>query len=301
MIDPVVSICCITYNHEPFIANAIEGFLMQKTDYPYEIIIGDDCSTDKTREIIEEYANHYPGRIRIIASDRNVGVIANEHRVLTEAKGKYIAFCEGDDYWTEPCKLQRQVDFLEHHSEFSVCFHRIKHYNYSSKTWFQERNNDLFLNDEEGVEFDYKIFKEKGLEVMTVAMIYRKEKLDSKLYLRYKYYRDTHQIYHLLQEGKGYLFSFVGAVRTVHKDGINGGLSVLERSKKAIHVYADIYKLNKTEELKQDYINSIQYCIYECIKHHRLWDEIHFTLKLFVIQKSLYRLFSNIKRIIKHE
>lgn len=119
----MVSICCITYNHEEYIAQAIDGFLMQKTNFKIEILIGEDCSTDKTREIIEEYANKHPSVIKLITSETNVGPTKNTKRVISIASGKYVALCDGDDFWTDDRKLQRQIDFLENNAEFAICCH----------------------------------------------------------------------------------------------------------------------------------------------------------------------------------
>jgi len=112
---PLVSVCMITHNHEPYIAQAIEGVLSQKTAFPFELIIGEDCSTDATREIVFEYASCHPNLIRVITSETNVGGKANEARVFACARGRYIAVCEGDDFWREPLKLQHQVEYLEAH------------------------------------------------------------------------------------------------------------------------------------------------------------------------------------------
>lgn len=115
--EPLVSGEMITYNHEEYIAQAIEGVLMQKTDFPFELVIGEDCSTDRTREIVLDYQKKYPEIIRVITSDKNVGMHKNGLRTNKACRGKYIAFCEGDDYWTDPLKLQKQVDFLERHPD----------------------------------------------------------------------------------------------------------------------------------------------------------------------------------------
>ena len=123
MTMPLVTAKTITYNHAPFIRQCIEGVLMQETNFPIEYIIGEDCSTDGTREIVEEYARRYPDTIRLITSEQNVGARENSRRTTKAARGKYIALCEGDDYWTDPHKLQKQVDFLEAHPECSMCFH----------------------------------------------------------------------------------------------------------------------------------------------------------------------------------
>ncbi len=115
--EPLVSICSITYNHAPYIRQCLDGFLMQQTNFPIEIIINDDCSTDGTTEIVREYAEKYPDMIFPIFHEENQyqkGVRGMFQRfVFPKARGKYIAICEGDDYWTDPLKLQKQVDILE--------------------------------------------------------------------------------------------------------------------------------------------------------------------------------------------
>ncbi|KAB2953763.1 glycosyltransferase [Heliorestis acidaminivorans] len=123
---PLVSICCITYNHEKYIADAIEGFLMQKTNFPIEIIIHDDASADKTAEIIRTYEEKHPDLIKPIYQKENQyskGIKISPTFVYPKAQGKYIALCEGDDYWTDPLKLQKQVDYMEANPECSMCFH----------------------------------------------------------------------------------------------------------------------------------------------------------------------------------
>lgn len=122
MKDVLVSICCITYNHELYIKDVLDGFVMQKTDFPFEIVISDDCSKDGTRKAIDEYKAKYPEHIRDISPKENMGSMQNFLYVQRSANGKYIALCEGDDYWTDPLKLQKQVDFLESHPDYSLCF-----------------------------------------------------------------------------------------------------------------------------------------------------------------------------------
>jgi len=122
---PVVSICCITYNHKDFIVEAIEGFLMQETTFPVEIIINDDASTDGTSAIIQDYAIRYPRLIRAIIQIENQYAkrVPILNKLLLSANGKYIATCEGDDYWICNQKLQQQVTFLEQHPDVALCFH----------------------------------------------------------------------------------------------------------------------------------------------------------------------------------
>ncbi len=96
---------------------------MQKTNFNYEILIGEDCSTDNTKKIIERYINQYPDKIRIITSEKNVGARENVLRLFEQSRGKYIAECEGDDYWIDPFKLQKQIDYLEENPGCTMCFH----------------------------------------------------------------------------------------------------------------------------------------------------------------------------------
>jgi glycosyltransferase involved in cell wall biosynthesis len=120
---PLVSVFSLVYNHENFIRRAIDSWLMQKTSFKFEIVIGEDCSTDKSREIVLSYAKKYPDIIKVITSDTNVGMRENSRRTKNACTGKYIAFCEGDDYWIDPNKLQIQVEFMEKNPDFSLCFH----------------------------------------------------------------------------------------------------------------------------------------------------------------------------------
>ncbi len=113
MTEPLVSVRMITYNHAPYIRHMIESVLSQKTDFPFEVIIGEDCSTDGTREIVFEYAEKYPDMIRPITSDQNVGMHENGRRAFKACRGKYVAYCDGDDYWLRNDKLQKQADYLE--------------------------------------------------------------------------------------------------------------------------------------------------------------------------------------------
>ena len=119
----MVSVWMITYNHERFVAQAIESVLMQETDFPVEVVIGDDDSTDGTRAICEEYARTHPGRVRLLPGGRNLGMLANMMRTLAACRGRYVAMCEGDDYWTDPKKLQKQVTWMDEHPTASFCFH----------------------------------------------------------------------------------------------------------------------------------------------------------------------------------
>ena len=125
----MVTIRCITYNHEPYIRQCLDGFVMQKTNFRFEAIVHDDASTDSTATIIKEYAEKYPDIIKPIFETENQYSKrdASLTRIMdNHTHGKYVAMCEGDDYWIDPLKLQKQIDFLEAHPEYSYSCHRYK-------------------------------------------------------------------------------------------------------------------------------------------------------------------------------
>jgi glycosyltransferase involved in cell wall biosynthesis len=134
--NPLVSVYTLAYKHEKFIAQAIEGVIAQQCDFPIELIIGEDCSPDATREIALDYQRRHPRLIRVLTAERNVGAYANARRCQMAARGKYIAICEGDDYWHHPHKLQMQVDLMSSNPEMVCC-----HTDFDRKTRFRTRHN----------------------------------------------------------------------------------------------------------------------------------------------------------------
>lgn len=123
--EPVVSICCITYNHEKFIAEALDSFLMQETYFHFEIVIEDDCSTDSTAMIIQQYAERFPTIINVNLRNVNVGAAQNALECLNRTTGTYIAFCEGDDYWTDNNKLEYQISKMKEYDSCDISFHPV--------------------------------------------------------------------------------------------------------------------------------------------------------------------------------
>lgn len=121
-----LSVLMITYNHAPFIAQALESVLMQQVGFDYEIVVGEDCSTDETRDILMKYQKMYSDRIRLLLPEKNLGMIRNFAATCKACRGEYVAILEGDDFWTSPHKLQRQVDFLDSHPECAACFHNVQ-------------------------------------------------------------------------------------------------------------------------------------------------------------------------------
>lgn len=175
----LVAIKCATYNHEPYIRDALEGFVMQKTNFPFVAIVHDDASTDGTPDIIREYAAKYPDIIKPIYETENQyskrdGSLRRIMNAAVEASGaKYVALCEGDDYWTDPLKLQKQVDFLESHPDYSLVFANARlHYD----TGLSEDTFPLEKREYTALE-SYRHFY-----VPTPTVVYRKEVLNSPCY-----------------------------------------------------------------------------------------------------------------------
>lgn len=170
--DILVSISCATYNHESYIRQCLEGFVMQKTNFEFEILIHDDASTDGTTTIIREYVDKYPNLIKPIFQTENQyskGVPISQTYNWPRARGKYIALCEGDDYWTDPYKLQKQVDFLEANPEYSMCYTNILRYN-QKKDFF----DDWILSDENVITIDDLMLYNR---VHTLTVLCRKDLL----------------------------------------------------------------------------------------------------------------------------
>ena len=135
---PLVSVHLLTYNHAKFIAQSIESVVNQQTSFPFEIVIGDDHSTDGTSQIVDQYAAQYPDLIKVVRGKTNGGPQPNSIRILENSQGKYMAALEGDDYWIDPLKLQKQVDFMEQNPDFAICFT-------NTRVEFFENNEEPYL------------------------------------------------------------------------------------------------------------------------------------------------------------
>lgn len=221
MMDPLVSIPVITYNHLNFIHQTLNGILMQEVNFKYEIIIGDDFSTDGTKDIILKYAKKYPDAIKVITSEVNVGFLKNSIRLLKACNGKYFAFCEGDDYWTDNLKLQKQVDFLEKNKDYGMVHTDANHFYQKDKKFVKDYNKsnsihfpsgsifiellknyyliktatvmvrkELFLN-----AFNYKLFEDRKW-LMTDFPIWLEIAANSKI----KYFDEPTATYRLMEE-----------------------------------------------------------------------------------------------------
>jgi glycosyltransferase involved in cell wall biosynthesis len=171
---PLVSVPMLTYNHEKYIAQAIESVLKQKTDFLFELVIGEDCSTDGTRDIIESYGRQYPEQIKIVTSVTNVGALANNIRTTKACRGKYLAILEGDDYWNDEFKLQKQVDFLEQNPQFGIVHTDVNHWLEESGTLIENYNAIHHIQIPDGDIFEEFLDPEKYI-IKTPTAVFRKK------------------------------------------------------------------------------------------------------------------------------
>jgi Glycosyltransferases involved in cell wall biogenesis len=175
MAYPLVSVMMVTFNHSRYIRKAIESVVSQVTTFPFELIIGEDCSTDGTREIALEYQRRFPGVVRIISSEKNVGIHKNVLRTQWASRGEFVAYCEGDDFWHNPAKLQKQVGFLKDHAEYV-----LTHTNYDECEVSSGRLRRSLLghevppNDVDG----YEQMLTRQRRILTLTVCARRESLD---------------------------------------------------------------------------------------------------------------------------
>ena len=176
MNDILVSVCITAYNLESFLSQTIEGVLMQETDFPFEIIIGDDASTDRTREICLSYKEKYPDKIELVLHEKNVGVAKNDISVVKQAKGKYIAWCDGDDYWITKDKLQKQCDVLENNRDVALVLTDWLDYFEQTKTFGKKKNIQSDLEKESyGKEGIKMLVLHKTIGTRFSSCMFRKE------------------------------------------------------------------------------------------------------------------------------
>ena len=238
---PLVAIKCLVFNHEPYLRDCLNGFVMQQTDFPFVAIVHDDASTDRSADIIREYAAKYPDIIRPIYETENQyskpdGSLGRIMNAAVDATGaKYIAVCEGDDYWTDPHKLQTQVDFLESHPDYSMCFH------------------GAIVKDEfeSGEKYDCTHIEERDYEinelfthwiVPTASIVYRNREVSA--------YRIIHQEWMITGDVR--LVATCASVGKVR--GISAIMSVYRLNQNSL-VHSAAYMLNKINRSPEHYLS----------------------------------------------
>ena len=286
METPLVSICCLTYNHARFIRKCLDGFLMQQTDFPIEILIHDDCSTDGTIEIIQEYTAKYPELIFPLYEEENQysrgGAGKMDLYNYRRARGKYIAYCEGDDYWTDPLKLQNQVDFMEANPEYSVCFHECT----VCDTWNGEcvKKTRLEKDTDCDISVDDFLNGKNGFG-QPLTMLFRKDVYDYEWQKHYTRFCDTMEIMHLLMVGKGRYLNFVGGQYNLHQGGISATNPDIRRSRESCEDAQQMWNYIQHPAIKRFYIDALKWRLDIC-KENKMHKESMKTI-LFALRHNL--------------
>lgn len=245
----IVTIRCLVYNHEPFLRQCLDGFVMQKTCFRFEAIVHDDASTDGSAAIIREYAEKYPEIIKPIfetenqysKNDGSIRRIMNAH-----THGKYVAMCEGDDYWTDPYKLQKQVDFLESHPDYSICLHKYLIQNLYTGC-FEEIARPFVVKDS-GFSFDLKYYISGEWVTRTLTAVLRTSVLQTICNQYYKNFKDVVLFYELLKYGKGFILPDICGVYRVHPGGVWSGADLNRQCGQDFEAGLSIYSIEKTKE-----------------------------------------------------
>ena len=254
-----VSCHVITYNHINYISKCIDGILMQETNFDFEIIIGDDLSTDGTRELLQKYALQYPDLIRLnLRKERGTGIPGKDNflSTLNMCNGEYISLCDGDDYWTDPHKLQKQVDFLENNPDYVLCFHDIKILKSNG-----EMADDFITTLPEQYEERLTLAKKLNY-IHTPSVVFRnilKDELNTIEF--YKSPIGDYFLYMTLTKyGKmGHIPERMAVYR--YGVGVFSSLSALKSTKANLLLFTNLYSFEKDAEIKEIFFEHIQSCI----------------------------------------
>lgn len=295
---PVVSVCCITYNHEPYIEDALEGFLIQETDFPFEILIHDDASTDRTADIIREYEATYPSIIKSIFQKENQYSKGKKPSLFNfeRANGQYIAMCEGDDYWVDPCKLQKQISFLENAPDYSGCTH-------ASKILYLNEGREKKSIYKGKSEIDLGYYLRKNIFMTTGSLVFRKHAVENyPEWAKGLFAGDFVIKYLTLVCGK---IKYSDDIMSVYRSGVRGSWSkqVLNQSKIDREYRDNVLALQKINELSDyKYVEDV------VIKNKKLFSRYitrtiiasdrKLKIKLF-IYNILYFNFVDYKALVK--
>ena len=303
-IPPILSIVCHTFNQENYLEETIKGFLLQKTNFPFEIIIHDDASSDGTSEIIKKYEDLYPNQIKAILQTENKyskNINIWSEFTFPAAKGKYIAICEGDDYWTDENKLQKQVDFLEQNPEFVVCWTDYLNYNGTDFT-----ENNFKISD--------KIFKIDFNNLfhpyctLSLTTVFKKEAMDMQLLSGLKYFKDNSLYMILLRKGFGAFMNEKTAVYRIHVGGVYSMKSFFfQRYSSYLNIKEmfDAIPESQTKNIEKTTNSLLRHSAFEALKikynsTDKLTLDEETALKLFFPKAKLSVKLKYYKRIIQY-
>jgi len=309
--SPLVSICCLCYNHEPYIRDCLDGFMMQKANFTFEVLIHDDASTDKSAEIIREYELIYPDVIKPIYQTENQyskGIGVSKTHQFPRAQGKYIAMCEGDDYWTDPYKLQKQVDFLEANEDYSMSFSNASVYNETEKKiMFNQpgvtENRTYTIND-------FLISN----PCPTASVLFKKEYISSlpEWFSKSPFGDYTLYLIILSRSGKNaFYFNETMCVYRIHSGGVHGNAHLSNKGMiKAYKQHLFFWKVIKKYLFVNQYHSEINRTVTEdykliidySINDKNIWEALKYNTLLMFESKFKYLKYNTITyfRILKN-
>ncbi|QLC67495.1 glycosyltransferase family 2 protein [Flavobacterium sp. LPB0248] len=290
----IVSICMITYGHEKFIKQAIEGVLMQECDFEIELILANDCSPDKTDSIITEILKSHPkaSKIKYFRHENNIGMMPNFIFAMKQCLGTYIALCEGDDYWTDSLKLQKQVDFLENNSNYVVCYHDC-----SVVDQFNNLKVPSFLGNSKK-DYNEKDLK-KGAWLPTLTRCFRNVIKEYPVFFDRVNCGDLFLTSFLGDYGKAKYLDFNGASYREHAGGAWSGVDESFKTKKLISDYIYLCKFYKNREIEvyKFYKNSLNKSFLKDFKADLRLRNIVYNFNEFKFYYCTFLLSTIIKKI----
>ena len=250
----IVTIRCAAFNHGQYIRQTLDGFVMQKTNFVFEAIVHDDASTDNTADIIREYAEKYPDIIKPFFEKENQYSKGGKEieRIFEEnSRGKYMVICEGDDFWTDSLKLQKQVDFLESHPEYNLVCH----------DWNILKDGQILPSPICGIYTKPFSFTFASLPwiwiTKTVTTMYRASAvIETTLLHKFKYSRDVHFVYFALKGSKGYYMPEVMATYRVHSGGVWSNHDSNEKNRTTYELYKELYSFEPNKAVRKRYMNA---------------------------------------------
>ncbi|MDP2905336.1 MAG: glycosyltransferase [Candidatus Omnitrophota bacterium] len=275
--NPKVNVLMITYNQEQYIGQAIESVLAQRVNFTYELVIGEDCSTDGTREICRTYHERYPEKIRLLRRGKNLGMMPNFFQTLAECKGEYIAILEGDDYWTDPYKLQKQIDFMVSDTDCTLVFHSVEvlsgvdsqlmsAHNYDSSGLYIKKNTpDQYIKKED-------IIMHSGSFISTPSIMFRADILSELPHWLLNALIGDYPLT-LLAVAKGNAY-FINEVMAAYRLGVPG--SAVSRNKDL--AFEDKFKIYKNVVSTLNGFNEYTNRRFENAVKERISDTLYYFL-----------------------
>lgn len=297
-----VNILLTTYNQKKYIGKAIEGILAQKTNFLWQLIISDDGSTDGTREICEKYQQKHPDKIRLLAKDKNCGRFRNLAKLMKVANAQYLAICAGDDEWIDEKKLQKQVEFLDSHPDYAICYTRYREKNErTGKEIIKPTKKEVGQESETDIHNFLKRWR-----IASSSMLFRGASFQDFPYHQYKYLEDTHLVYYSMMRGKGKILNFVGTLYRIHDNNVYGNKDELKQAIINQKVFGDLATIFPNDKVLTKRFNYLNFIIAQNYDQQRNWQERDRYLQQLtsfqpgILLKFNYKFYGLLQRIFRY-